>query len=71
MTSFTVDPSKAKPTNVSNPYDFQGVSVSACLMLMQIFVQSCRPSLLPRHTNVVQLARAPKFQALPNVSAPR
>ena len=28
MTSFAIDPSKAKASNVANPYDFQGVSVS-------------------------------------------
>ena len=28
MTSFAIDPSKSKAMNVSNPYDFQGVSVS-------------------------------------------
>ena len=26
MTSFSIDPTKAKATNVANPYDFQGVS---------------------------------------------
>ena len=34
MTSFAIDPSKSKAMNVSNPYDFQGVSVSSSLTVV-------------------------------------
>ena len=33
MTSFALDPSKAKASNVANPYDFGGVSVSTRALL--------------------------------------
>ena len=38
MTSFAIDPSKAKAMNVANPYDFQGVSVSALLFWLKTLV---------------------------------
>lgn len=54
MASFTVDPNKKTTTNVQNPYDFAGVSVSITITV-QIASFACRPNHLPHLTREVQL----------------
>ena len=73
MTSFAIDPSKAKASNVANPYDFQGVSVSLLLFsshspIIEILIVR-RLNHLPHPTSA--LVPVPlQYQVPPSASAP-